>query len=681
MSPSRPSALASLDESLALPYESLGELNAVQPVQIQAIIKKLKQAEEAARSLRTYVNSVLPQASWESREELEELIVRVERILATRSRILALATELEHGRIVHRREFRVEQLNRLRKQALDELRSWTKSEADPPTLPGPEAEQWIDWACGLREPEDAESLQALRNGYALLDDFVADLEPGMWLAARESESWSPNDEEVGNLIDEVGEQLRTRLLSLAAELECGRIVHHRALRVRQLSELREQAIEELRSQAERGQEPPNTLPGPEAEKWIEWACGLKEPEDAESLQTLRSGFPHLDDFIANLERDMWRAGGSPKLGDNGQGEPSGQRTSRPDEPVTPQAIPMESNGAETVAWSDGPQGVTSQDLTPRRTQEQVEPIGEEEQAPLARTMGSGEDPVGEIRRRMELSLSTADNPDETSTPGAFSDIAAQIKRIAEGKWRLPLLVAGVLVLLVLGVIFSRAFRNHARNNSAKAVERKVNQLTPSTTESEGSDQSGILPSSEANPPSATPEREKQVEAKVTTKPTPEASKRDDATLSSSVISIPNDATRFKDKKASGREAEVPDAAPPPLPGGVSNNLAKVGANVPAVQPRLAAQPAKAAPAVVQGAVIHQVAPRFPAEARRNGVQGTVVLRAVVAKDGSVLKVRLVSGSLVLAPEAMAAVMQWRFNPFYRDGQPVEGETEVKVKFR
>ena len=88
---------------------------------------------------------------------------------------------------MHRRTLRVNQLNELRDQAINELRSQARLEAGAPqALPGPEADEWIDWACGLQEPEDAESLQTLRNGFARLDDFVANLEPNMWIAKRQT---------------------------------------------------------------------------------------------------------------------------------------------------------------------------------------------------------------------------------------------------------------------------------------------------------------------------------------------------------------------------------------------------------------------------------------------------------------------------------------------------------------
>jgi len=107
------------------------------------------------------------------------------------------------------------------------------------------------------------------------------------------------------------EQLRSRLLALANELECGSIGHHRAVRVRALNQLRDQAIEDLRSKA--SEEVPQTLPGPETNQWIQWACSLRDPEDAEDIQTLRNGFARLDDFTARLEPNMWKPAESPGL--------------------------------------------------------------------------------------------------------------------------------------------------------------------------------------------------------------------------------------------------------------------------------------------------------------------------------------------------------------------------------
>ncbi len=181
------STRASLDDSLALLSESLERLEAAKSIDIAETIEQLKIAAESARNLRSLVSSEMPEASWQTREELEALIEEIrkkveERALEQlRSRLLALAGQLERGTIVHRRSFRVNQLNELRDQAIAELRSQAGLKGTPQILPGPDADEWIEWACGLQEPEDAESLQILRKRFAHLDDFVANLEPNMWV--------------------------------------------------------------------------------------------------------------------------------------------------------------------------------------------------------------------------------------------------------------------------------------------------------------------------------------------------------------------------------------------------------------------------------------------------------------------------------------------------------------------
>lgn len=69
-----PSALASLDNSLALAYESLRKLEAAESVDLTEVIRQFEDAESAARQLRAVVSSEHPRASWGNRDELEALI-------------------------------------------------------------------------------------------------------------------------------------------------------------------------------------------------------------------------------------------------------------------------------------------------------------------------------------------------------------------------------------------------------------------------------------------------------------------------------------------------------------------------------------------------------------------------------------------------------------------------------
>jgi periplasmic protein TonB len=58
----------------------------------------------------------------------------------------------------------------------------------------------------------------------------------------------------------------------------------------------------------------------------------------------------------------------------------------------------------------------------------------------------------------------------------------------------------------------------------------------------------------------------------------------------------------------------------------------------------------------------------------------VVLQAQISKDGAIENLRLVSGHPMLAPAAIEAVKQWRYKPYFLNGEPVEVETQVTVIF-
>jgi hypothetical protein len=179
-------ASTSLDISLAILSQGLEKLKAAQPVDMQEVTEQLSLAAEAARGLRSLVVSVLPDATWQSREDLDALLAKANGVLDARARLLALVAELERGIIVHRRVIRINYLNQLRRQAIDELRAVVEQGTAPATLPGPGANQWIKWACGLKEPEDEVALQTLRNDFACLDNLVANLEPDMWVVEAEA---------------------------------------------------------------------------------------------------------------------------------------------------------------------------------------------------------------------------------------------------------------------------------------------------------------------------------------------------------------------------------------------------------------------------------------------------------------------------------------------------------------
>ena len=82
-----------------------------------------------------------------------------------------------------------------------------------------------------------------------------------------------------------------------------------------------------------------------------------------------------------------------------------------------------------------------------------------------------------------------------------------------------------------------------------------------------------------------------------------------------------------------------------------------------------------------GHLVSRVVPVYPEEAKRQGIQGTVKLHAVVDRYGSVKSLQPVSGPAILGAAVVNAVRQWQYTETKLAGQPVETEVDVAVVFR
>ena len=86
------------------------------------------------------------------------------------------------------------------------------------------------------------------------------------------------------------------------------------------------------------------------------------------------------------------------------------------------------------------------------------------------------------------------------------------------------------------------------------------------------------------------------------------------------------------------------------------------------------------PDLPEGNLLYRVEPDYPEEARRQGVQGLVVLDLHISKDGLVQGVDVVSGQPLLAQAATAAVKQWRFRTRYVNGDEIEMQARITLRF-
>lgn len=71
---------------------------------------------------------------------------------------------------------------------------------------------------------------------------------------------------------------------------------------------------------------------------------------------------------------------------------------------------------------------------------------------------------------------------------------------------------------------------------------------------------------------------------------------------------------------------------------------------------------------------------YPSLDRQMKVQGSVLLQALVAADGGIRDLHVVSGNPILTSAALEAARQWRFRPYLQNGQPVETQAKIMVNF-
>lgn len=134
-----------------------------------------------------------------------------------------------------------------------------------------------------------------------------------------------------------------------------------------------------------------------------------------------------------------------------------------------------------------------------------------------------------------------------------------------------------------------------------------------------------------------------------------------------------------------------DIGPPPA--GVDAGLGKTGAGAesglwdivgtaipPAVKPAPPKGPLHVSSGVATGQLLIPIQPVYPAIARAARIQGTVVVQAIISKEGAIENLRVISGPPMLQSAATEAIQKARYRPFMLNGEPVAVETTINVVF-
>jgi hypothetical protein len=169
-------------------------LEAGQHLDRSEALTSLAQLLDVCQNLRYAILSEDCTANWTTKEELHEIVGRIDDTAAKRRRYLDLAQYLGAGTVTHRRErTRLERLKQ-RDAAVAELME-TSGLSAPPDLPGPGVHEWLDWACNLDDSTGDPDLQHLKAFFPRVDDFVRQLDLELWQAAPKAEPAQSDESE------------------------------------------------------------------------------------------------------------------------------------------------------------------------------------------------------------------------------------------------------------------------------------------------------------------------------------------------------------------------------------------------------------------------------------------------------------------------------------------------------
>jgi TonB family protein len=270
-------------------------------------------------------------------------------------------------------------------------------------------------------------------------------------------------------------------------------------------------------------------------------------------------------------------------------------------------------------------------------------------APEAFSQPPAEDSAPTDSEQLGLSL----NPSELGT------------EIARKDYRTSLLTAAVLALAVLlGWMVGRV-------GWSLAVNRAPIQI-PMTEEAQATPQA--IPNTQPPPRSPKAADARKPEAATTAppapvKPAPKPKVRTAEPMGGLVV--------YEHGKVVFRMAPSQPESPTMIEPGVVGSDAIQKAAIHEDEKTVASVPATAA---TSGYLLQRVEPEYPEAARKQLIQGPVVLTLLVGISGSVKELTVVSGDPQLTKAATDAVWQWRFKPHQLKGKTVEFETRVTVNF-
>lgn len=291
----------------------------------------------------------------------------------------------------------------------------------------------------------------------------------------------------------------------------------------------------------------------------------------------------------------------------------------------------------------------------------------------------------------EASVSTARSTEAVPVP-AFGGLSDFHETDGSGGSKKILAIAAALVVVAgLGYVGYTKFGKTSAVSTQPVAASPVSTPTPAPMASSQSVAVSSTPQAATPATQTTPAPNSSVPQN--TKPSAAASKpavSQVAVASEPVVTKPEPApihvktqsTTSRPKPAAAAEEAAPQV-PSPLGLAAANDKSLSGlvASAPVNIPRPAPGMLKISQGVSQGLLINRVQPRYPQNALAMRIQGAVQIEATINKEGKITNLKPTSGDPVLARAAMDAVRQWRYKPYFLDGEPVDIQTQITVNFK
>jgi protein TonB len=260
----------------------------------------------------------------------------------------------------------------------------------------------------------------------------------------------------------------------------------------------------------------------------------------------------------------------------------------------------------------------------------------------------------------------------------------------------------IIILAVVVILASLAGYLGWKNMSGKSPATPAPQVQPPPTAPAPSPSSSLPASGDSNPVTAaepttvatSPEPVTAQPAKPSAKmiakdstrpvaPSAASPEEKQPSVSAPALIVHNETSKAS-PKAAAPDTDSASAPAPSALGLTSNpdpNALSAISNAPVAVPKASAQVVKLSQGVSEGLILKKVSPHYPAQALQMHVEGSVQLQATISKDGSISNLKILSGDPLLSRAAQDAVKQWKYKPYYLDGEPVDIQTQITINFK